>query len=80
MKRAARVSAPAAPSSIPDTFTLHFHRTPDGWRVDGAAKGTGHYAYEAFCAAFCALGEQPVADAGKAPTAAPVAGPKGGVR
>ena len=69
MKRAARDSArpvrssgrkPTAPASttpprIPDTFTLQFHRTPEGWRVDGDAEGTGGYAMEAFSDAFCKL-------------------------
>lgn len=58
MKHAARAKAPAskapaAPSRLPDTFSLHFRRTPDGWRVDGAGTGFGRYAFEAFDSAFC---------------------------
>ncbi|RKH13499.1 hypothetical protein D7X74_21790 [Corallococcus sp. CA047B] len=70
MKPAARIEAPgpvpASQSRVPDTFTLHFHRTPEGWRVDGSATGNGHYAYEAFCNAFCNLADRNVAATGQA--------------
>ncbi|RKI43349.1 hypothetical protein D7Y27_15345 [Corallococcus sp. AB004] len=41
---------------IPDEFTLSFKRAPGGgWVVSGASTGKGHYAYEAFCDAFCRM-------------------------
>ncbi|NNB86738.1 hypothetical protein [Corallococcus exiguus] len=51
-------------SSIPDEFTLTFSRAPGGgWLVSGSSTGKGHYAYEAFCDAFCRLGKKPVSAA-----------------
>ncbi|MFB1482231.1 hypothetical protein [Corallococcus sp. RDP092CA] len=48
-------------SPIPDEFTLTFKRAPGGgWVASGASTGKGHYAYEAFCDAFCRLAKKPV--------------------
>ncbi|RKG62901.1 hypothetical protein D7V80_32765 [Corallococcus sp. CA054B] len=51
-----RKAAIHEPPRIPDEFTLRFKRAPGGgWVVSGDSAGKGHYAYEAFCDAFCRL-------------------------
>ncbi|RYZ47174.1 MAG: hypothetical protein EOO72_00120 [Myxococcaceae bacterium] len=72
MPRAARIEMPddflgpipASRSRLPDTFTLTFHRTPEGWRVDGTATGSGSVAMTAFTDALGNVAAQHVAAAG----------------